>query len=471
MKLLPKTLFGQIALSLFAGLVVAQLLAMGLLLNDRGQLNYKLLAEYAAQRMAGIAAVLDSAEPAERPALVKALSVLPTTVSLSLPWVSGREDDSMDARLFAQVAAHHLARPLQIQMLSIERLDPLMFALHPRSATERRQRDGDAGDGELGAIRGRLLPRNFVAQIRLSDGSVLSFHHVLPLPSTDLPYRVLALLGLLGVSVAGLTIWSVRRLTRPLANLAEAAAGLARNLDQAPLAERGPQEVQQAAQAFNAMQRELKRIIDTRAQALAAVSHDLRLPITRMRLRLESEMSASLKEKIEQDLMEMDSMIGHTLDFLRAGSPSEATVMVNLDALLDSLVEDMEELGAQIERRGRCTQALAGRPHALRRCIANLLDNARLYGGGQIRVSVLEAPEAVQVLIEDRGPGIPAAARDKVFDPYFRLEASRARHTGGTGLGLPIARAIAQSHGGSIELDEAEGGGLRVTLRLPRQVL
>ncbi len=467
MKFLPKTLFGQIALTLFTGLVVAQGLALWLLLTDRGQLNYKLLAEYSAQRMAGIASVLDSAEPAERPALVKALSVLPTTVSLSLPWVGGREDDSMDARLFAQVAARHLERPLQIQMLSIERLDPLMFALHPHSAAERRQRDDD--DDEVGAIRGRLLPRNFVAQIRLSDGSVLSFHHVLPLPSTDLPYRVLAWLALLGVSVAGLTIWSVRRLTRPLANLAEAASGLARNLDQAPLAERGPQELQQAASAFNAMQRDLKRIIETRAQALAAVSHDLRLPITRMRLRLESEMSAGLKAKIEQDLQDMDSMIGHTLDFLRAGSQTEAVVMIHLDALLDSLLEDMEELGAQIERSGRVTQAIAAQPHALRRCIANLLDNARLYGGGKMQLTVIDAADAVTLQIDDYGPGIPAAQRDKVFEPYFRLEASRARHTGGTGLGLPIARAIAQAHGGSIVLDEATGGGLRVSLRLPRR--
>lgn len=466
MKWLPRTLFGQIALATFAVLLVVQLLGLWLLLEDRGRLNYKLLAEYAAHRMAGIATVLDLADAAERPRLAEALSVQPTTLSLSVPWARDRVDDSPDARLFAAVAARELERPLAIQVLALERIDPLLAGLHPGPVA--RDHDDDDHDEARGG-RGRVFARTYVAQIRLHDGVVVTFHHLLPVPATDLPYRLIALLSLLGLSTAVLSIWAVRRLTRPLADIAQAASGLAGNLDQAPLPVRGPRELQQVGQAFNAMQRDIKRLVDTRAQALSAVSHDLRLPITRLRLRLEGAIPDELRERMARDLDEMDAMIGDTLDFLRAGSHAEEPVAVNLDVLLDGAIEDMEELGARIERHGRCGRPLQARPHALRRCIANLLDNARFYGNGMVRVTVEDEGAAVRVIVADDGPGIPPEELDKVFEPYVRLEASRARHTGGTGLGLPIAKAIAEAHGGSLSLASPPGEGVTATLVLPRR--
>ncbi|MDR3410535.1 MAG: HAMP domain-containing sensor histidine kinase [Formivibrio sp.] len=194
----------------------------------------------------------------------------------------------------------------------------------------------------------------------------------------------------------------------------------------------------------------------------------MRLPITRLRLRLEAGIEPTLREKMEHDLAEMDAMIGHTLDFLRAGSNVEAPVPVNLDALLDSVVEDMEELGATITRIGKSRQAIRARPHALRRCLANLLDNARRYGGGQIDLILEDSDEEVRIVITDHGPGIPTAQLEKVFEPYFRLESSRARHTGGTGLGLAIAKAIVEAHGGRITLSSQPGEGLTATVTLPR---
>lgn len=464
MKALPRTLFGQIALALFAVLMIVQLAGLWLLLDDRGRLNYKLLAEYSAQRMAGFATVLELATPEERPALVKALSVQPTTLSLSLPWASDNIDDSEDAANFMREALRLLPRALPIQMLKLERIDPRLVGVHPPPPGVR---DFDRDDPP----RSKLFARTYVAQIRLGDGTVVTFHHLLPVPSGDLPYRLIALMCLLGASTGVLSIWAVRRLTRPLASFSAAAAGLARNLDQAPLPEAGPLEVRQAVQAFNAMQRDLKRLIETRAQALSAVSHDLRLPITRMRLRLEGDIAPELRNKMEHDLAEMDSMIGHTLDFLRAGSNTEPRVAVNLDALLDSVVEDMEELGAVIEREGQLARPVMARPHALRRCFANLLDNARFYGGGRIRMRIEDAGHEVRVSIQDHGPGIPEADLERVFEPYFRLEASRARHTGGTGLGLPIAKAIAEAHGGRIVLHSPAGAGLCACVILPRAAL
>ena len=464
MRYLPRSLFSQIALATFLGLLLVQLAGLWLMLDDRGRLNYKLLAEYAAQRMAGYAMIMDKASASERPALLAALSVQPVMLTLSLPWKRDDVDRSPDALGFANEARKHMTKPLEVQMLSLERLDPRLFALHPPPPEVREHRNRSEGKS-----RERLFARTYVAQVRLSDGSVLSFHHLLPMSEAGLSYRLTALLALLGVFSTALSVWAVRRITRPLVRFAHAAEGLARNLDQPPMSESGPTEVRQTMRAFNAMQASLKRIMETRAQALSAVSHDLRLPITRLRLRLEGELNTGARERMLRDLDEMDAMIGHTLDYLRAGSDSEPLAQVNLDALLDSVVEDMQELGVPVCRSGRISRPLKARPHALRRCLANLLDNARVYGGGQVGVSLVEHPDNIEIRVSDNGPGIPAQSLEKVFEPYFRLDASRARHTGGTGLGLPIARAIAQAHGGSLHLASGAGQGVTAILILPHR--
>ena len=473
MKWLPRTLFGQIALALFAGLLVVQLAGFLLLLDDRSQLNHRILVQHAAQRFAGLATVFEGAAPDERAGLVRALSVQPTTITLGVPWAVDGVDRSDEARNFVAAVVGQMSVALDFQVLEIERVDPAFFGLPAyrdkkhepaRDPSRANEHERAGGSGE----RVRPISRSYLAQVRLSDQTVVTFRQMLPVTSPSLPLRVVGLLVLLGASVAALSVWSVRRLTRPLTRLADAASGLARNLNQPPLPETGPQEVARAAQAFNAMQRDLKRLIDTRAQALSAVSHDLRLPITRLRLRLEGSSDGALREKIENDLAEMETMIGHTLDFLRAGSKSEAPAPVSLDALIDGVVEDMEELGLRVVRAGKSARAVRAQPHALRRAIANLLDNARLYGGGKVTLTIDDRQDEVRVVIADRGPGIPPQDLERVCEPYFRVEASRSRHTGGTGLGLAIAKAIVEAHGGTLALASAPGEGLRVTLVLPR---
>ena len=161
-------------------------------------------------------------------------------------------------------------------------------------------------------------------------------------------------------------------------------------------------------------------------------------------------------------------MVGGTLDYLRAGADTEQAVKLNLVALLEGLAEDAEAAGAKVGLRGTALPVTA-KPQALRRCLANLIDNACRYGGGAVDVTLADGAEAVEVRIEDRGPGIPAEERERVFEPYVRLEASRARHTGGAGLGLAIARAIARAHGGEVTLAPREGGGTTASLILPRR--
>jgi signal transduction histidine kinase len=456
-RFLPRSLFGQIVLALVAGILVAQLAGTWLLLDDRSRFGDRLRREYAAQRIAGIISVLDAAPAEERPRLVRALSVPPTRLTLDEPWQAGGAELGPEASVFLQRVARELERPLPLQVLSIR---------HVPRAERRPGRDMERQDRHMRHDGPLVLLA--VTQARLGDGTVVTFRHALPQPPSDWPLRLLGLLALLAIVVALLSGWAVRRLTRPLASLANAADGLARNLDQKPLDEKGPQEVARAARSFNAMQRSLKAYLETRAQALAGVSHDLRLPLTRLRLRLEQLPENDARAAMQRDIEEMDAMVGGTLDYLRAGADTEQAVKLNLVALLEGLAEDAEAAGAKVSLHGTAPP-LTARPQALRRCLANLIDNARRYGGGAVDVTLVDNASSVEIRIEDRGAGIPAEERERVFEPYVRLEASRARHTGGTGLGLAIARAVARAHGGEVALAGRAGGGTAAVVTLPRR--
>lgn len=480
MKLLPRTLFGQILLALLVGLIAVQAAGFWLMLDDRVRLGERLRGAYTAQRVAGFISIIDHALPEDRARLLRVLNIPPTSLTLTEPWHTSGIIASDDAQAFIAHVENELDDDLPIQVLAIHHHNrpPERMIFEPHVLPPPPP-PGDDSDGffDLHADYEGPPIIFLIGQVKLSDGTILTFRHILPHTSMDWPLRLSGLLLVLVASVSLLAGWAVRRLTRPLASLADAASGLARDLEQPPLPEAGPQEVARAAHAFNAMQRDLKRLIETRSQALAAVSHDLRLPITRLRLRMEKLDDGELKSKMEHDLAEMDAMIGNTLDFLRAGSTQEKTVRLDLNALLESAVEDMRAVGAQVRLHGRAEAPVPARPQVLRRCLDNLLENARRYGndgnrGGDsdIDLTVADARDStmLEIRIEDRGAGMPADEMERVFEPYVRLESSRARHTGGSGLGLAIARAIARAHGGDLVLAAREGGGLSAILTLPK---
>lgn len=490
MKFLPRTLFGQILAALLVGQVAVQAVGLWLILDDRARMAERLLGAYAAQRLGGVITILDRAESTDRQRLVAALNVPPTHLALGEewgnpsaesavfgtpfgkmlsrePWQTPSDDEAQDANAFIERLGLELAQPIPVRILSIKLWEPRRGTPASTPAQEVRSSSSDATSGPLPRLSRPLL--SVIGQAKLSDGTVLTFRHSLPRQDLDWPLRLLVLLVLLVVSIALLSIWTVRRLTRPLSTLADAASGLARNLEQPPLPENGPLEISRAACAFNTMQRDIKRYLDTRAQALAGVSHDLRLPITRIRLRIDRLADETLRSKIESDLAEMDYMIGNTLEFLRAGTGGEKKVRLDLDALLEDLAEDMEILGVGVQIQGVVGHPYLARPTALRRCIGNLLDNARRYGGGSIEIQLGSDREQVVIEVADRGQGIPESELEAVCEPYVRLESSRARHTGGTGLGLAIARSIARSHGGSLRLFQRPGGGLIARLTLVRE--
>jgi signal transduction histidine kinase len=281
------------------------------------------------------------------------------------------------------------------------------------------------------------------------------------------PQRVALTLLVLVATVIAISLIAVRWVTEPLSRLAAAAGRLGANIDEPPMPEDGPVEVQRAAKAFNAMQRRLSRFISDRVRILAAMSHDLKTPITRMRLRAEMLEDEAVRAKFERDLAEMESMVTQALEFMRDSSAEESVQPVDLMALLETLRSDYRDAGKSVEVSGRVEKRYPGRPLALRRCLTNLVENAVRYGESAA-IAVEDGAKEVLVLIRDRGPGIPRGELEQVFEPFYRGEASRSRETGGTGLGLGIARNIARAHGGDIVLRNHPGGGLEAVLSLPR---
>ena len=305
-----------------------------------------------------------------------------------------------------------------------------------------------------------------LTQVQLQDGAWVSFDTALPREAAGLPARLLLTLAALLAVVLLLSAVAVRWLSRPLQTLAGAAEALGKNIHRPPLPEDGPVEVQQAARAFNTMQSRLVRYIEDRTRILGAISHDLKTPLTRLRLRAEL-LDDAQRAPFERDLSEMQAMVTDALAALRGLDGAAQSVPVDMTALLDSLQADNAEMGREVGIEGHAAAPLLGDPARLRRCIGNLVDNAVVHGR-RARIAVEDGPRALTIRVRDDGPGIPEELLERVFDPFYRLEASRSRDTGGTGLGLSIARNIARAAGGELTLRNHPDGGLEALLLLPR---
>jgi signal transduction histidine kinase len=456
MRLLPQSLFWRLMLVLSGGLIVAQLLSAAINLAERDRLLVRASGMQPAQRIADIVRLLDSLSPAERGRIVGILNVPPQVVSLDrapVPELVGDAAASPQVAMFSAVlrAALNDERPIRV-VISGTPSGPRQFSPGRRM-----------GEGMRRFPPGGL---SFLTQVRLQDGSWITFDTHIPQGSSSLPWRLFLTLLVLLVSVLVLSFVAVRWLTRPLHVLASAADELGRDINRPPLAEEGPLEVRRAAHAFNTMQARLVRFIQDRTRLLTAMSHDLKTPITRMRLRAELLEDDGLRDRFEKDLMEMETMVTQTLDFMRGLGRQDAAQPVDLMALLESLQADNEAMGREVSIAGEAKRPCLGVPQLLKRCIANLLDNAVIYGK-RATVRVEEGPSELTIRIKDDGPGLAEEELEKVFEPFYRCEASRSRETGGTGLGLGIARNIAQTQGGDLHLRNHPQGGLEAVLTLP----
>jgi len=287
-----------------------------------------------------------------------------------------------------------------------------------------------------------------------------------PAPPRRLPPEFWYGFGLQLLAVSLLAWYGARRLARPIEQLTRGARELGRTLDAPPIAESGPLETRQAARLFNTLQGKLRQQMTERSQFLAAVSHDLRTPLTRIRLRSTQVQDAQLQARLNQDIDDMADMLNATLAYLRDNSQPETWQALDIEALLQAMSEDARELGHSVSFHGQAGQIMT-LPGTLRRCLDNLLGNALRYGE-RAEIDLQQHADWVEISLRDHGPGIPQAQLARVFEPFVRLEDSRNRHTGGTGLGLTIARDAANRLGGSLWLENMPEGGLKATLRLPR---
>lgn len=287
-----------------------------------------------------------------------------------------------------------------------------------------------------------------------------------PPPMLGGPDIPVVLLGLQLIALIWAAWFSARLLTRPIRHLSEAAERLSENLDSPPLTEQGPEELCQAARAFNAMQGRIREQIGLRSRMLTAVSHDLRTPLARMKLRIEQVEDEALRQRLAQDLGEMANLLESTLSYVQAQSAHEPWQRLDVQALVESLVENAQDNGEDARVTGVC-MPLSVQPLALRSCLSNLITNALRYAG-HAQVQLFDTRSQLIIRVVDQGPGIPLRQREAVFEPFFRMEGSRNRDSGGSGLGLTIAREAARRQGGDLTLEETQGGGLTAVLTLPR---
>lgn len=349
---------------------------------------------------------------------------------------------------------------------------------------------GAPGDAGLAALRTRLtelapdLARDglIVSAPRAADGSADPHQLQVSIKAPDgagwVNFSVTRLTGphgsmhgivwsttLMGLGVVLVSLLMVRWLTRPLRMFAEAARQAYVGRDAAQVPVDGPAEVRELANAFNDMQNRIKRLIDERTQMLAAVSHDLKTPLTRLRLRAQA-LSDAADPGIEADLDEMEAMLDASLTFLRGEQADEPLRDVDLSALLETLKDDAVDAGQDVTLETPPRLRWRGRRLSLKRALTNLVWNAVRYGK-RARIAVSTDAECITILIDDDGPGLPEAELDRVFAPFVRIETSRSRETGGVGLGLTIARSVLRGHGGDVALENRASGGLRAVVRLP----
>lgn len=454
-RMFPQSLGRQLLVMLLLALAITQGLGFLLLTDERNRAVRAALGLEAAGRAANVVLLLDSAPSDLRPSILRAADS--PLVRFEVGPAPEASHDSAEADVVLRQIRQILGEPEREVRADVHALSagPLPMP-HEVPVAMRPMHEA--------MMAGRTEPVELTLSIRLAAGDWLNVRTMFYRPGLQLSPQVLLPLLLMAVAVALVAWWTARRVVVPMRALAVGADRLGRGLDADPLPMKGPSEVRETTQAFNRMKDRLTRFVNERTHMLAALSHDLRSPLTAMRLRIEmldeTEDSIRLKALVE----EMQAMVEATLEFARGVTREEPAAEVDLAVLLGDLVGDVGGDRATLAASQPLPATI--RPQALNRALRNLIDNAVRYGG-VAKVTLTQEPGMAVITIADKGPGLPDDQLEAVFAPFVRLEGSRSRDTGGVGLGLAIAQTIIQAHGGTVLLCNAVDGGLEAVVRLP----
>lgn len=423
----PRTLFGRLMLILLGGLLLAQALTFVLVFAERGQAMSRMMVSYLAADVASSVAMLDRLPASERADWLPRLQRANYQLSLHAGPALGKATQSPLAEQVTQVLSQALAQPVQ------------------------------ALEAPVAGVGMRL-------HLQLRDGTPMVVD--LAEPRLRIAPWVIGVLTAQLVLLAGVCAVAVRQATRPLSRLAEAAAALVPGQRTALLPETGPIEVVRATSAFNRMRERIEESLVERTQMLAAISHDLQTPITRMRLRADLLADEPVRDKLQADLTQMQHLVEQGLTYARSAHPvQEPELPTDIATLVECVVADYEDASQPVRWLGGLPRTVMVRPHALRRALGNLIDNAIKFGGEAEVILVHEDGQTV-VRVMDRGPGIPVEEQDKVMQPFYRLEGSRNMATGGSGLGLAIVQRLLVHCRAELALAARKGGGLIADIRI-----
>lgn len=449
MRLIPRTLGMQLVAVTSAAVLLSNLAVAGWFELTTERQSEAQLMERVVDRAVSAATLLAAIPPKSRDTAADTMS---TGV-----W-------NFDIRNGADVA-HPMTEEEARLAARVHALLPRDTFQYPVSASIR---DAEKAPADLRAGRRTPGPAiQFIVPVARNMQVIATFYRPL---TTTWPVEILAAALVAIIVASGAAAYFARRVTRPLSELARAASAVAKGARAPRLHESGPQDVRDAAHAFNAMTDEVSRTLESQRQLLSAVGHDLRTPITAMRINLEFVEDAELRERLQRNLDELQELTEAVLSAAR-GTGGEIKRNVDLSALIESICADLDDLGEPVSCNIRDEPSpLICRPNEIRRAVRNLVENAVAYGG-KASVQLAKEDGGYEIVVEDEGPGIPEADQSRVFEPFVRLEGSRNEETGGSGLGLTLVRAIAEGHGGGVILENRAEGGLRARLRLPREAV
>lgn len=468
-SLYPKTLFSRLVLLLVSGLLIAEGVTALVLNNDRVEMIKRTAGLHSAQRIAGIVKVLDQMPPEQRMEIAKALDTQGMRIDLTpASWETNNKKLSQENAVFLSALRFYLddERPINFQYVEE---NPQMAYTSPNHPGMGRGHDMRQIMQRHMAENGLFLPPEgrHLIQVLLNDGQWVSFGEQLPQKMSAWPLRMVIALSMVLLILGLVALVAVKIIIKPLSHLAESARALGEDLQRPLLDVEGPEEVRDTLQAFNSMHQQIKQYVDERSRFLAAISHDLKTPLTRLRLRSGLFEDDEMRRKVEHDLSEMEDLIHSTLDFMRNEAPKELKQAVDINDLLETIQIDGESVGSTITLTGRADNYFYCHPVSMRRLINNLVENAIKYGG-QANIEVLDSPQQLKIKISDEGTGIPEHELKHILEPFYRVEDSRSKETGGSGLGLSIANSIAKAHKGSLTLKNRDKGGIEAEITLPR---